>query len=312
MSFCADLLVIENTSSSKVKKTPIDSFLAIEPQNGNVLMKYDESDFLDRQFPTGSLIKIFTNIAALRQDMSFENFQVVCKPSSYPANSFDACWYRPGHGKVNMIEATAYSCNRFFRVLGEKIEPKIFFRVLVDYGLIPVSDLCKYENWSKRKIVEAMVGTGTKLQVPPKKLLLAYAALFNGGILYTGRKTDRGNGEVFSECRRVNENPAIIKVILQGMEKCCTYGSGTNAQVSDNGDLVAGKTGTAAYFYSGRGKHGKTHGLFIGFYPAGKKPKIGLIVFSLEGRGSRAADIAGQVICVLGLMENNHSAAEPE
>jgi len=288
--------------SGRTEKNRMDSILAIKPETGEILLEYDKNNFLNKDFPTGSLIKIFTIIAALNQDTTFKNLEVTCKPSSYSVSSFNACWHRPGHGKLNMTQAIAHSCNRYLRILGEKINPDEFWKVLVNYGLIDLSDVKTYKNWSKREIVEAMVGTGAKLKIPPKKFLFAYSALFNGGYLYYEKKLSETNPQISLRVRYVKQNPFILKAIREGMQKCCVYGSGTNAQVSVKGNSVAGKTGTAAYYYHSKSNRRKTHGLFIGFLPAGGKPKIGLIVFSLEGKGSKSADIAGDILYVLSLI----------
>jgi len=282
---------------------PMDSFLAFDPLTGRVLLEYDPNHFLSRPFPTGSLIKIFTVIAALRQNPSLKNFTVVCPASAPGSNVFDTCWYHPGHGTMTMNQAIAYSCNRYFRVLGEKIRPSVFWSVLREYGLITDEEEKEYRTWTQKEVVQAMVGTEDKLKMPPRRFLIAYAALYNGGVLFTEDDVCDGNNTFPIRTRRIQQNAAILTAVKHGMEECCIYGSGTEARSGlKPDDSVAGKTGTAEYCYSQKGNGKKTHGLFIGFHPATGTPKTGIIVFSLRGVGSGAADTAGPIISVLGML----------
>lgn len=272
-----------------------ESLLAIEPSSGKILLEYDEKNYLDLSFPTGSLIKVFTVMAALKQKPSWKDFRTTCRPSRWSSNSFAACWYRPGHGEIGMIEALAQSCNWYLRELAKKVKPAIFWETLAEFSLIEKNRVAEYLRWSTQDTLEAMVGTGSLLKIPPRRLLYAFCALFNGGYVFT----PAGSGPAAS-FYRVKINPDIIKILQEGMKRCWTEGSGRAGQISSGELTIAGKTGTSAYYCSSDTGSWRTHGLFAGFFPPEGLPKVGILVFCFSGDGKRAAEIAGEVLAVLG------------
>jgi|GEM_PF-647989 len=296
------LLIFSRVSSAQPRLST--SFLAVNPASGETLLAYDPAGLLSTPLPTGSLIKVFTLISALRQDPSLARLSVLCGKTSASRDPFDGCWYLPGHGKVGMSEALAYSCNRYFRVLGEKVNPAVFWTTLVEFGLISPSQAARCLRWTARDTVEAMIGLSARLLVKPRSMLYAYCCLVNGGFLFQP-------GEVTTRVRFVPLEQSALHTVSEGMFGCCAYGSGANAFLSP-ADSVAGKTGTAAYCLSGKVVAGKTHGLFIGFVPAGDQPHTGIIVFSPEGTGSKAAVTAEPILSVFSLLRNRHPSLAGE
>ncbi len=276
-----------------------ESLLVVEPSSGRPLLEYDEKGYLDLQFPTGSLIKVFTVVAALKQDPSFKNFRTTCRPSRWSNSSFETCWYRQGHGEIGLEEALAQSCNWYLREMAERIKPINFWETLADFGLIKRQRLAEYLRWSRRETLEVMVGTGIRLKVSPRALLYAYCALFNGGYLFEASHT--GPAGVFL---RVKVSPEILRVIRSGMSRCWSEGSGKSGLLSSGQASVAGKTGTAAYYCSEDTGSWKTHGMFVGFSPQEGLPRAGIIVFCFSGDGRRAAEIAGDVLAVIGRLSS--------
>ncbi len=266
-------------------------------------MEYDPAGLLSKPLPTGSLVKVFTVLAALRQDPSLARLTTTCGRSPASGDPFEGCWYLPGHGCVGMSDALALSCNRYFRVLGEKVNPAVFWATLVEFGLISPAEAAEYLRWQMRPTVEAMIGLSARLRVPPRKVLAAYCCLVNGGFLFRP-------GELTGAVRFISIDPYALRVISEGLFGCCAYGTGANACLAAD-ETVAGKTGTAAYCLSGTVVAGKTHGLFVGFSPVGRYPDTGVVVFSLEGTGSAAAGTAEPILSVLSLLARERQRQHP-
>jgi hypothetical protein len=47
------------------------------------------------------------------------------------------CWYKPGHGKLDMSRALAVSCNQYFYQLAKQTSPRAFLTILTAQGVSP-------------------------------------------------------------------------------------------------------------------------------------------------------------------------------
>ena len=138
------------------------------------------------------------------------------------------------------------------------------------------------EKWYIGNSYHAAIGQGYVTATPLQ--LANYAAVIaNGGTLYKPhlvaqiKKSDGGVQNIKPEIIRSNFiDPAILKVVQEGMRKTITDGT---AQVLKTMPVeIAGKTGTAQF-----GTAGQTHGWFICYAPY-DDPQIAMAVL-VEGGG---------------------------
>ncbi len=260
--------------------------LVINPQTGTTCALFDPHGLLSQPFPPGSLVKVFTAIAALEANPSAASFLVTCVPSSPTVPAFDACWYRPGHSTLNLKQALTVSCDRYFRALAQRVDPESFFSVLQRFSLV---DDAGTRRWSRQETTQAMVGFGSRLRIPPASLLAAYACLFSGGCLY-----DLTSGEG-TLARRVDLRPEIARLICEALADSPVTGTAAETRKEAYLPSLAGKTGTASYLYRGQTDYRKTHGWFVGVAPA-QDPQAAVCVFLLEGKGIDAARIGVKIL----------------
>jgi cell division protein FtsI (penicillin-binding protein 3) len=143
--------------------------------------------------------------------------------------------------------------------------------------------LRKVESWSAIDLATHAFGQG--ISTTPMQMVMAYAAIANGGFLmrpYLARRVVSPKREVLFE----NQPHVVRRVIsektsrlLASMLKAVTNEGGTGMMASVEGFEVAGKTGTAQKADLSRGGYsaGKRVGSFIGFVPA-DDPRLVVLV----------------------------------
>jgi cell division protein FtsI (penicillin-binding protein 3) len=146
------------------------------------------------------------------------------------------------------------------------------------------------EDWSGTSI--AALSIGQEIGTTPLQVLRAYAAIANGGLLmkpYIVSEIISNKGEIVRSVtptieRRVVsvETAETVKEILKTVVEV----GGTAQRADVNGNLVAGKTGTAQIFDEKEGRYSKDRYVssFVGFVPA-DDPKVALIVVIYEPTG---------------------------
>jgi penicillin-binding protein 2 len=176
------------------------------------------------EFPPGSVWKVLTMAAAMEEkvidpaselvdggDLIVENRYA---PNDPAASQRFVCWLDNGHGRVNAIEAIAWSCDVYFYQIGGG-NPRVSPQTLRAGGLGDI-DLFRYatamgigsqqgielpaetagrmpdrewkrrnygENWSTGDTYNAAFGQGY-VKVTPLQLINSIASIINGGTLY--------------------------------------------------------------------------------------------------------------------------------
>jgi len=189
------------------------------------------------------------------------------------------CWYKPGHGRLDMSRALAVSCNQYFYQLSKETSPEVFLKTLTAQGLSASKDL----SGETSVLPETMMGLDSTLKLVPLQVLKAYAALISG---HPSAETESFVTSAFAR-----------SILLNGLRLGAAKGTSALAQqaLPPNHHLL-GKTGTSPALVGGRYLKSRTDGWFLGFYPAAQ-PVLAVMVYYPGGLGARdAAPLGGQVI----------------
>jgi penicillin-binding protein 2 len=175
-------------------------------------------------YPPGSVWKLITAAAVAEEDVIPPDFQLTDEgqlivenryaPNDPAASQRFVCWLRDGHGRVNLIQSIAWSCDVYFYQVGggnETINPAILrpgglgivdlFRYATATGIgselgveLPFENAGRMpdpdwkrrnlgENWSTGDTYNAAFGQGY-VTVTPLQMLLQASVIINGGTVY--------------------------------------------------------------------------------------------------------------------------------
>jgi penicillin-binding protein 2 len=283
-------------------------------------------------FQPGSTFKAFSALAALENKVVDPDDHERCDGYVIFGRRIFHCTHV--HGRVNMHEAIAESCNSYFFKLA--MQPGMLddiSRIAGQFGLGEKTGLgvnpetagripnrawyaLRYKGQFRIGFtLNTAIGEGDTL-VTPLQLALAYAAIGNGGQLWTPelvRAVETSDGSVVQEFpprlkRRAEVSPANLARVQDGL-----YGvvndpephMGTAYPVRDPALEISGKTGTAQTGYVAKeGTSAKmawynaqNHAWFASYYPA-KNPEISVVVLVEHGGAGPkvAAPLAVEVI----------------
>jgi penicillin-binding protein 2 len=228
-------------------------------------------------YPTGSIFKIITALAAL------ENGKITPDESIVDNGSIEVGTQKfenaggEAHGSVELRRALQVSSDVYFYLLGWEMWDTHELQEwahklgigrpagldLPEEGetLLPTrqwrDQLYKEElterPWSAGDNIQLATGQGD-LQTNPLQMAIAYAALGNGGKIVTphvGKEVEDAAGRVLKEFepkikRRFHIDPGYRSAILEGLHLAAQEGDGTGAGVFGGFPIpIAGKTGTA-------------------------------------------------------------------
>ncbi len=279
-------------------------------------------------FHPGSTFKPFSALAALEDKLVSPFEKERCDGFLSFGRRIFHCTHV--HGKVDMREAIAESCNIYFFKLAESVGMDRIARVANEFGLgqktgigvnpeaagrIPTRSWYALRYKGQFRIgftLNTSIGQGATT-VTPLQLALAYAALANGGTVYSPqliRAVETSDGAVVQDFPpRVRQKaqiaPENLARVNDALYAVVNEEKGTAYPVRDRTLEVAGKTGTAQTGYVNTGNDdpkkawylSRDHAWFAAYSPA-KAPEIAVVVL-IEHGGSgptQAAPVAMQVI----------------
>jgi penicillin-binding protein 2 len=284
---------------------------------------------LAARFPPGSTFKFVTAIAALEDGVAVEEEKIECAGELELSGTTFRC--TSSHGVLDLISAIQHSCNIYFWQLAQRIGMDRMAEVARDYGFgsptgigLPNGDAegriptkAWYEERGQFKIgntINASTGQGD-VEVTVMQMVMAYAALANGGTLFVPQIVQRvetkGDRVVLEPepkvARRIDTPPEVLDVWRRGMWLAVNAPGGT-AYEHGHSDVVeiAGKTGTAEVRsrrkekakVSVRGWDPKrSHAWFAGWAPA-NDPQVAIVVLIEHGGpgGKVAAPVAKAIL----------------
>lgn len=229
----------------------------------------------------GSTLKLLSTIAGMEEGIIDEGTYIECTGTFDYVDPPINCWYKNGHGSLDIRTAIEQSCNYFFNMIGfqlGKVGDNEFSEVqslnkLQEYAsLIGLDRKTGIElseatpKVSDAKAVPSYMGQGNNLFTTSELARYATVMATSGNVfkLTLLDKVMNPKGEVIQEYEPeiedvVNISSNIWDVIHDGMRRVIQ----THSQFDGLGVEVACKTGTAELDL----RH-PNHGLFIGYAPA--------------------------------------------
>ncbi len=279
-------------------------------------------------FQPGSTFKPFSALAALEDRVLDPEQRERC--DGYLAFGRRTFKCTHVHGKVNMHEAIAESCNVYFWKVAESAGMDRIARMASEFGLgaktgigvnpeapgrIPTRAWYALHYRGQFRVgftLNATIGEGATT-VTPLQLALGYAAIANGGTLYSPqlvRAVETSDGAVVQDFpprvrHKVNVKPENLAFVNDALYGVVNEPKGTAYPVRDPTLDVAGKTGTAETGYIAEKSTdpkvaaflSRNHAWFAAYSPA-KAPEI-VVVVLLEHGGAgptQAAPAAMEIV----------------
>lgn len=282
------------------------------------------------QYPPGSTFKTMTAMAALEAGVD-PSYSVFCPGVFNLGNLSFHCWWKGGHGTLDMVGGLKHSCDVYFYDLARKIGIDTLAAMARRFGLgqptgidlpgeksglIPDTAWKKAtlkDSWHPGETVIAGIGQGF-IQATPLQLAVMTARLANGGyalkprLVRPAKLTDEtGPDPAKVDFAPMGVNPNHVRLVWEGMRRVVNDADGTayNARISQPGMEMAGKTGSAqvrritmAERMMGVRKNEdlpwamRDHALFIAFAPV-QQPRYACSV--VIEHGSAGARYAGPV-----------------
>lgn len=273
--------VLAMASTPSFDPNQLDEYLASD--RGELMNKA-----LQGQYPPGSVFKIAVAAAALESGCADEDFTFTCTGRTEVNGVEMVCSGKEkGHGKLNMTQAFACSCNCYFARLAEKTGSENIVemarrlglgeQVLEGFSEEEAGEFPSQEDRAYSGLANLAVGQG-ELLATPIQIARMTNIIASGGI-----------------CRRIDvvmskssqEEPGVRRVtaatsasVASMMEQVCLSGTAADNEAHV---AIAGKTGSAE-------AGGDTvHGWFTGWFPA-EHPRYTVTVFAENGKtGSGSA-----------------------
>ena len=246
----------------------------------------------------GSTLKLLSTIAGMEEGIIDEGTYIECTGTFDYVDPPINCWYKNGHGSLDIRTAIEQSCNYFFNMIGfqlGKVGDNEFSEVqslnkLQEYAsLIGLDRKTGIElseatpKVSDAKAVPSYMGQGNNLFTTSELARYATVMATSGNVfkLTLLDKVMDPKGDVIQEYEPeiedvVNISSNIWDVIHDGMRRVIQ----THSQFDGLGVEVAGKTGTAELDL----RH-PNHGLFIGYAPA-SDPEYAVAIHIANGYSS--------------------------
>ena len=328
------------------------AIVAMDPRTGEILAlasypNYDPNKFINRFTPEewmslvgdpatplenrairglyspGSIFKIVMASAALDAGFINPDTSFFCTGAQEFYGTVRSCWFKPGHGMMNLPNAIKNSCNIYFYNLGRKmgIEPIASYARAFGFGrktgidipgekdgLVPDPEWrMKTSNaaWFKGETISVAIGQGPLL-VTPLQIASLTACVANRGMSVTPHLVAEGRTPLESEGKAVPAKRQVLETVVRGMWMSVNdEGTGRGAKV--DGFDVCGKTGSTQWLSTERavklaqqGKEvKKTHSWFTGFAPMSNPRIVVTVLVEFGGSGGAgAAPLAREIFAL--------------
>jgi penicillin-binding protein 2 len=301
------------------------------------------------QYAPGSTFKMIVALAALENGVASPEQTVFCNGKYEFGDGTFHCWKRWGHGRVDMVDAIAESCDVFFYDLARRVGIDRIAEMAGRFGLghslgidlpgersglMPTKawkQAVQGVAWQSGETLVAGIGQGFVLTTP-LQLAVMTARLVNGGRAVVPRITHREasveESAEFGEAEMsLGVSEASLRLVRRGMDDVVNGPTGTarGVRVEDEALAFGGKTGTAQVRrisererQTGVRKnedvpwHVRDHALFVGYAPLAE-PRYAIAVVVEHGGGGSAvaAPIARDILLEVQRLDPARSAPQP-
>nr|WP_294463674.1 penicillin-binding transpeptidase domain-containing protein [uncultured Sellimonas sp.] len=257
------------------------------------------------QYAPGSTFKVVTTLAFMRQNPDYQNYSYRCTGEITAGKNEIHCFGNEVHGRVDLADSLAYSCNTSFSNIGLSLNVDKFRDTAEDLlfdSELPCPLVYNESSFNLKSddgdaaIAMTAFGQG-KLQVSPYHMALITSAIANNGVLMQpylvdqitsaeGETVEKYVPESYKELMTADE-AAQLTEYMQGVVEY-----GTARSLNSLGVSVAGKTGTSEYSDDKE----KTHSWFIGFSNV-ENPDLALavVIENSDSTGDVATDVAKKI-----------------
>ena len=207
---------------------------------GKIIFMSNDKLILNTSVPFGSLIKPFTLYYGLSSRSVDLKTVYYCRHSKITDPPYTRCWFTPGHGRLNAVQALTESCNRSFMKMASNIDYDGFVEFINNLGF-DTNRIAAVKNPMERRMV--MTGLKDYLVESPGNLALRLTALLEGTLFYID---ENSNLEVE---KFVTLDSSAVETVKKGMGLGMVKGHSK----PKNSELfvplkIIGKTGTIGAF----------------------------------------------------------------
>jgi penicillin-binding protein 2 len=299
----------------------------IKPDEWKEIMQSKDKPLLLRpigvEYPPGSTFKIVVATAALEEGVINTSTHFQCTGKLWFGNRFYHCWYKEGHGFMNIARGLAQSCNIFFYETSRLLGPNKIAEYSRKLGLGELSGIelpgekkgiIPDKKWKKEVLKQPWydgetlnfgIGQGFTLTTP-LQMAIAAARIASGKKVQPRMVIE--NNEIFEEFEALEGiSPKTLEIVRKCMEMVVNDPLGTvyRHRIMEPEFRFAGKTGTAQVVSNRFEKmpdqsKQKYHAHFVGYAPV-NRPKYAIsVTIEHGGFGSTAAaPVAREVLLAL-------------
>lgn len=250
-------------------------------------------------YPPGSTFKLYTALEYMREEEAYNKFHYRCTGSIGKGKDRIKCYGGEVHGRVDLTDAFAESCNAAFCQIGSKLDISLWRKTCESLYYNKNVPLDKLEQKASQfaitsssalgDVMQASIGQGDTLVTPLQNALLVCAAV-NGGSVMKPYVVDHvedyeGNILTTNEPEKISEpiSKAEAKTLKRLMRATVTSGTATSLRYGSY--QAGGKTGSAEF------QNGSTdsHAWFVGYAEQKGKKLVVSIVVERAGTGSAYA-----------------------
>jgi len=260
---------------------------------------------IQSNYPPGSIFKMAVVLAALEAGLNPDH-KIECTGRSALGGSRFKCWYKPGHGMVNLKKAIKHSCNTYMYHIAKEIgndkiietAKKLGFGELTGIdipnessGLVPTTSWKRQrfgQKWHLGDSLNTSIGQGFVLSTPLQMLRFC-SAIATGKLL-----TPRIHG--MQDHQEIDIKEEHLNFLRSAMYDVMNQpgGTGYHHRIKDSKWLIAGKTGTCQVRSKIKNEDlslistpwkSRNHGVFIGYGPF-HNPRYAMSVLVEHGGGA--------------------------
>ncbi len=251
-------------------------------------------------YPPGSTFKIVTMLEYLKENEgeALEDFEFDCKGSFEYEGYTINCYHKREHGKLDITDAFAQSCNSAFASLGVSLDKNSFRKtcekLLFNKDLplkLPYRQSCVPINSESDtgELLQTAIGQG-KTQATPLHIAMITQAIANGGVLmkpYLIDSIESSDGRRVKSFEPSRRGSIMDKKYALKLKELMTevVENGTATRLKNSSYTVAGKTGSAEFSEN----KAMSHAWFTGFAPAEDPQIVVTVIAEKAGTGGGVA-----------------------